>query len=278
MSVNAREEDFEHVELFGKPALFTNSRVVRSSVPKGFYCYDLRGSDYDPGKPVTVENIVAVNHAGTVLTPEPVDIPKEGFRRLKDGLNFLGECLSLDDFCEEHGIEFEPDDRKFALRPASPDELGLFYSQDEKDPELGTVGHLRLDFGKNGKEFWSTWWQHNGDELNTSEFKAELQDFVDELRKSGPLQDLSAMQKYCGDYAAGRLNNGSSGSYGYIAESEGYRYCLRCTPVQGDYNAYLYIYDKRVQELAQFEKLRVTEQEQVPQEPGTGQEMGGLSL
>ncbi len=260
MSVNAHEEHFMHVELFGEPALFTNSRVARYSVPKGFYCYDLRGSDYDPGKPVTIENIVAVNHAGTVLTAEPVDIPKEGFRNLKNGLNFLGDYLSLDDFCEEHGIELKPDNSKFVLRPALPNELGLFFSQDEKDSEIGTVGHLRVDFGKKGKGFWSTWWPHNGDELNTSEFKVELQDFVDELRKDGPLKSLSDMHKYCGDHIAGRLNDGSRGSYGYIAESGSYRYCLRCTPIQGDYNAYLYIYDRRVQEMVQLEKLVEAEQ------------------
>jgi hypothetical protein len=126
MSVNAREEQYEHVELFGKPALFTDSRIDRSTVPEGFHCYDLRGSDYDPGKPVTVENQVAVNHAGTVLTAEPVTIPKEGFRRLRGKLNFLGECLTLPEFCEEHGIALPPDNRKFILRPASPSEAGLF--------------------------------------------------------------------------------------------------------------------------------------------------------
>ena len=35
----------------------------------------------------------------------------------------------------------------FALRPASIEEAGLFYSNDEQDEALGTVGHLRLDFG-----------------------------------------------------------------------------------------------------------------------------------
>lgn len=104
MSVNAREEEYEHIELFGKPALFTNSRIDRTTVPEGFYCYDLRGSDYDPGRPVTIENQVTVNHAGAVLTPEPVTIPKEGFRRLRDNINFLGESLTLADFCEEHKI------------------------------------------------------------------------------------------------------------------------------------------------------------------------------
>ena len=41
------------------------------------------------------------------------------------------------------------------LRPALPDEAGLFYSElePEKDKALITVGHIRLDYGHGGKEF-----------------------------------------------------------------------------------------------------------------------------
>lgn len=152
-------------------------------------------------------------------------------------------------------------DHRLCLRPASPDEAGLFYSQSEKDTELGTVGHLRVDFGSGGKEFWSTWWPHNGNIFNTPEFKAELQEFVDELRKNGPLKNLSAMYEYCCEHGDCRLGNGSGDSYGYVAESEHYRYCLRCTPIQGDYNAYLYIYDKRQQEMSKLQKLLDAEQD-----------------
>ena len=151
--------------------------------------------------------------------------------------------------------------QRFSLRPASSEEAGLFYSQDEKDAELGTVGHLRVDFGRSGSEFWSTWWPHNGDTLNTPEFKLELQTFVDKLRKTGPLSNLSAMSEYCCGHSDGRLGDCSRGSYGYVAESEHYRYCLRCTPIQGDYNAYLYIYDKRQQEMSQLQKLLDSEQD-----------------
>lgn len=90
MSVDAAKEQFEHIELFGKPALFTDARVDVSTLPLGFYCYDLRGSDNDPGRPVTLELHVGVNHAGSVLTPEKVKIPESGYKRLRDGLNFLG--------------------------------------------------------------------------------------------------------------------------------------------------------------------------------------------
>lgn len=151
--------------------------------------------------------------------------------------------------------------QRLSLRPALSEEAGLFYSQDGKDTELGTVGHLRVDFGSGGKEFWSTWWPHNEDRLNTPEFKSELQTFVDELRKNGPLSNLAAMSEYCRSHGDSNLGDGSRGSYGYVAESEHYRYCLRCTPVQGNYNAYLYIYDKHQQEMNQLQKLLDAEQD-----------------
>ena len=36
-------------------------------------------------------------------------------------------------------------------------------------------------------------------------------------------------------------------SFGFKAESPHYTYCLRCTPRRGDYNFYLYAYDKDAQ-------------------------------
>lgn len=245
MSINARKEEYEYIELFGKPGLFTNSRIDRDTVPDGWYAYDLRGSNDDPAEPVTVENSVAVNHAGTILTHEPVTIPNEGFRRLKGRLDFMEGSVTLKEFCDMRGLNYPEDNHKYALRPASPDEAGLFYSQEEKDVELATVGHIRFDYG-GGNEFWNTWWPHNDDDFNTPEFKTELQTFVDELR-AGPLKNLSAMSSYC--YTHGEpLDSGAGGSYGYVAESNNYRFCLRCAPRRGDYS-YIYIYDKRQQEL-----------------------------
>lgn len=90
MKNNLREEDYECVELFNKPALFTDICINHSTVPKGIYCYDLRGSDNDRGKFSTIENNVLVNHCGTVLTTEPLDIPKDGFIKVRDKINFLG--------------------------------------------------------------------------------------------------------------------------------------------------------------------------------------------
>ena len=75
MSVNAMTEEYEHIELFGKPALFTNARVDTHTVPDGWHVYDLRGSDNDPGSPCTLEILVVVNHAGSIVVPEPISFP-----------------------------------------------------------------------------------------------------------------------------------------------------------------------------------------------------------
>lgn len=180
MNMDAATEQFEHIELFGKPALFTNARIDKNTVPLGLYCYDLRGSDRDPGNPVTLETHVAVNHAGTVLTPDKVKIPKAGYKPLKDGLNFLGDELSLEQFCQEHQISVQP---RFAIRPASNHEAGLFYAQPpELDQQMGAIGHVRIDFGQSGKEFWHTWHPRGEESLNNAAFKGELNQVVDQLR------------------------------------------------------------------------------------------------
>lgn len=140
------------------------------------------------------------------------------------------------------------------IRPASIKEAGLFYSQmdEAEDAVLGTVGHIRMDFGASGKEFYHTWWPHNGDQFNTGEFKDELQKFVDMLRSDGPLTNLASMRNYCYQHGGKITEDGRC--FGYIAETEHYRYCLRCTPSPGEYQGYLYSYDLRQQRMAQQAK------------------------
>ena len=140
------------------------------------------------------------------------------------------------------------------IRPASIEEAGLFYSQmdEAEDAVLGTVGHIRMDFGASGKEFYHTWWPHNGAQFNTGEFKDELQKFVDMLRADGPLTNLASMRNYCYQHGGKITEDGRC--FGYIAETEHYRYCLRCTPSPGEYQGYLYSYDLRQQRMAQQAK------------------------
>lgn len=109
MIENALTEEYEHIELFDKPALFTNSRINRSTVPDGWYCYDLRGTDSDPGAPVTLETTVRVNHAGTILSPIPIPFEEDkDYRVITEKINFLGEELTIPEFSEIHEGDYAP--------------------------------------------------------------------------------------------------------------------------------------------------------------------------
>ena len=141
----------------------------------------------------------------------------------------------------------KPNSNCFSLRPATREEASLFYSDDQTDRSLGTVGHVRMDFGSSGKGFYHTWWPHNGDRFNTPEFKEALQQFVDAVREDGPLKDLPSMGQFCRQNGGAITEDGRS--YGYLAEMGDYRFCLRCTPSPGEYQCYLYCYDLRQQTL-----------------------------
>lgn len=131
---------------------------------------------------------------------------------------------------------------KLNIRPLSKEEATLFYSNDAKDKELGCIGHLRGDFGHRGKEFWHTWFDHQG-ELNTPEFKADIGTVINELRTHGPLKNLTDMAKYCHNHQEAQMPGASQpDTYGFCIDTEHYRYCVRCFPQQGDNNFYIYCY------------------------------------
>ena len=160
MSINIWTDSMQHAALLGKPVLFTNWLIQRDIIPDGWYCYDLRGTHKSPSTRTTLVDHAADYHAGTVLSPIPLKHEGTASRRVNGTFYLLGEEMTLEQFCEEHDLAYPQDNREFVLRPASLDEVGLFYSEEKLDEALGTVGHLRMDFGHGEKEFWHTWWPH----------------------------------------------------------------------------------------------------------------------
>ena len=90
MSVDARKERFELVEVFDRPMLFTCLRVDRNTVPKGLYLYEVRNDDDQCGIPVEIGRWIMVNHwercclrhpsswsrTGTITTPTAISTRK----------------------------------------------------------------------------------------------------------------------------------------------------------------------------------------------------------
>ena len=246
MSINIKNDPLRSAILFGRPVLFASQRIPREEVPEGWYYYELRGSVRNAKKPVALSDHAYVNPIGSVLSPVPLKRADTRSRRVNGQFLLLGETMTLRDYCRNNSLEYPLRNQTFAIRPASPEEAGIFYAMPpEEDAALSAIGHVRMDFGRSGKDFWHTWHPRGPEELNNAAFKAELQEVVDELRAS-VLKDYNAMTRYCESHG-GKIDGGWVQNYGYIIETEGYRYCLRCNPVQGDYQAYLTIFDLNVQ-------------------------------
>ncbi len=249
MNMNIYKDQMEYAELFGKPVLYTTQAVPRETVPEDWHCYDLCGTDRNPYKPSTITDHAVWGRLGTVLSPVPLKRASTDERKVKDFI-LSGEKMDLGAFCQERGLTCPSDPRKYILRPASSKEAGLFYSRLDPEHDVAecTVGHLRIDFG--GGRLHHSWWPHNDDRFNTPEFKAALQDFMDEMRTLGPLKNDTTMCKWCYRHPDGEIGREN---FGFIAETENYRFCLRCTTLSGDYS-YLYCYDLNQQRMAMAEK------------------------
>ena len=89
------DDEYELVEIEDLPALFTNERITDADIPKGMYCYHIRHDDN--GNFCAIEKNVSVNHAGSIITKEPIDLGKQGYISLNqdNSPNFLGENMSL---------------------------------------------------------------------------------------------------------------------------------------------------------------------------------------
>ena len=144
---------------------------------------------------------------------------------------------------------------KYELKCADTEQKSMFYS--DCDPALrnACIGHVRMDFGS-GSEFWTTWWG-NREDMNDGNFKAELNDVVNSLRKDGLLKNRSEMQRACGNNLGLALGE----AYGFFVETDKNLFLLRCQPGQG-YDCYLYCYNKQELVLAQSQ-LQEQEQDEI---------------
>ena len=152
-------EKYQVIELFEEPALYSNGRIDREKLPEGLYAYDLRGSDDDPGLPVTIQEHVVVNHAATVITATPIDLTDAGYLPLgEDGLNFLGGEQTVKGFLHEQ----------------FPEKAKISRSTEEVQAEsisYAVCAYYGIETGENSFGYIATW--SKGKEL--PELKASLE-------------------------------------------------------------------------------------------------------
>ena len=255
MQINIYKGKMPGACLFGASVLYSAKPIPREDVPQGWYCYDLRGTARHPDEPHALVDLAEENHAGTILSYLPLKKGGSQFRLVKDMFQMTGTYSTLSEFCAKASIRCPETPIRYLLCPAFPEEAGLFYAQTpERDEELGAIGHVRIDFGYHGREgFYHTWWPRGPEELNTQEFREELDRVVNDLRK-GVLKDLPSMRRYC--YGSEGVIEGGTccQNYGFTLETGRYLYRLRCNPIEGDYQAYLSCFDKQTQQMGLTEQ------------------------
>ena len=271
MQINIYKDKMPGACLFGASVLYSAKPIPREDVPQGWYCYDLRGTARHPDEPHALVDLAEENHAGSILSCLPLKKGGSQFRLIKDMFQMTGTNPSLAEFCAEEKIRCPETPIRHQLCPASPEDAGLFYAQTpEKDrkgppPEPSAAGPVgkgrRNEAGgvfaarrkQNRAEFLLTRWPRGPEELNTQEFRDELDKVVNDLRK-GVLKDLPSMRRYCYGSKGAIAGGSCCQNYGFTLETGRYLYRLRCNPIEGDYQCYLSCFDKQAQQMGLTEK------------------------
>lgn len=120
-----------------------------------------------------------------------------------------------------------------------------FFNNNNAEQTKGLIGYLRGDFGKNGNEFYTSWFNKN-EKLNKEPFKTEFDDVMKFLRER-LLTNRAYMRSFVYGNEQLKLDTSESNSHGMFVESENYEYDIRIISDNGNYDFYIYCYDKRFQ-------------------------------
>lgn len=92
--------DYQYVEVLGKEGVFTPLRIERKSLPRGFHKYSLREGEDALFSQVAGE--VLVNHAGDLITKEPLELGAEGTKILgEDDWSFTDKPFAFEPYFDE---------------------------------------------------------------------------------------------------------------------------------------------------------------------------------
>ena len=124
---NAMSLSYKKIRLFNSPALFTEWRVIRDTVPTGMTLYELRHAAENWNKPCQLAKRIVVNYYGSILIPTPIQLAPDGGREIVKGdwRYTRNTEISITDFLLQHPIN-ESD--IMSLSVLEPTEAHLFFS------------------------------------------------------------------------------------------------------------------------------------------------------
>ena len=113
MRKNANEIVYDEITILGTPALFTDWRVDRTTVPPNMTLYEVRHADEDWGDPCQLAKGILVNFYGSILTLKPMKLSERGYLDFdsKDwGYVEDDTCATIGEFLEKYVAKEEDAD------------------------------------------------------------------------------------------------------------------------------------------------------------------------
>ena len=127
----------------------------------------------------------------------------------------------------------------YELLLAEKEEIRLcFRLSGEAAERCGAIVYLRADFGRSGKEFYTTWFDSQA-HLKSSDFKYKFDELINSLRDDGQQPPFASRDNHLAFCAAH-----PSMTCFKIATLD-YSFYFRLNPHQGTYDIYCFAYDNR---------------------------------
>lgn len=102
----------------------------------------------------------------------------------------------------------------------------------------GAIGYLRADFGRSGKEFYTTWFDSQP-HLKSHDFKYRFDEVINSLRDDGQLPPFASRNNhlaFCDEHPAMTC---------FKIATLDYSFYFRLNPNKGTYDIYCFAYDNR---------------------------------
>jgi hypothetical protein len=101
---DSAEITFAEIEFAVRPALYSECRIAKETIPKGLYRYEVRHADNDCCDPASVHKGVLVNFHSTLITTRELDLGVVGIE-IEHGFDFThAEKTDLTVFAARHHV------------------------------------------------------------------------------------------------------------------------------------------------------------------------------
>jgi hypothetical protein len=127
----------------------------------------------------------------------------------------------------------------YELLVAEKDEIRFCFRLDgDAAKRCGAIGYLRADFGRGGKEFYTTWFDNQA-HLKCPDFKHQFDELINSLRDDGQKPPFASRSNHL-DFCAAHPPMTC-----FKVATLDYSYYFRLNPQQGTYDIYCFAYDNR---------------------------------